>query len=358
MSCWRPVLGGVWIEVHAVVNNVVFLAVLVAFAVCVCILAAEWIHLHRIARVAFLAFGSSGRARTWVTFAPVIRVVAAGAVAFGLTVLFLMEPAAIEKEPTHEASKHLLVCLDASPSMYVADSGPDGKKKRAVWAGEVIQAILDRLDTETTRVTVFAVYTKSIPVIEETFDMNVVRNLLDGLPLFAAFESGPTRLSSGVNEALTYARKWGPRSATMVVISDGDSEDKIAVRSIPSSIADSIVIGVGDPMRPTMVSGHRSTQDTGSLKSLASKLKGIYHQGNNRHLPSEVLSRLSMVQPRLGEGIGLRELALSSIAIGGCLLTLIGPALMLLGRSSRDLPTVPLLSEARSKVPFLQKAVN
>lgn len=95
--------------------------------------------------------------------------------------------------------------------------------------------------------------------------MNVVRNLLDGLPLYAAFESGPTKLSSGVNEALNYARKWEAKSATLVVISDGDSEEKIAVRLIPSSIADTIVIGVGDPMRPTMVSGHRSTQDTTSL---------------------------------------------------------------------------------------------
>ena len=290
--------------------------------------------------------------------APAIQVVGAAAVAFGLTVLFLMEPAAIEKEPTQQASKHLLVCLDASPSMYVADSGPDGKKKRAVWAGEVIQAILDRLDTDTTRVTVFAVYTKSIPVIEETFDMNVVRNLLDGLPLFAAFDSGPTRLSSGVNEALNYARKWGPGSATLVVISDGDSEDKIAVRSIPSSIADSIVIGVGDPTRPTMVSGHRSTQDTSSLKSLANKLKGIYHQGNNRHLPTEVLSRLSMVQPRIGDGIGLREFALGCLMIGGCVLTLIGPALMLFGRRACDLPAISAVGTVRSSTRFLKKAVN
>jgi Ca-activated chloride channel homolog len=322
------------------VTSLVLWSCLVAIVLCACVAFAEWIHNGRIARIAYLAFGSTGRARTWAAFAPAVRCVGTALVGFGLVVLFLMEPAAIEKEPIQKASKHLLVCLDASPSMYVADSGLDGKKKRAVWAGEVIQAILDRLDTETTRVTVFAVYTKSIPVIEETFDMNVVRNLLDGLPLFSAFDSGPTRLSSGVNEALTYARKWSPGSATLVVISDGDSEDKIAVRSIPSSIADSIVIGVGDPTRPTMVSGHRSTQDTSSLKSLANKLKGIYHQGNNRHLPSEVLSRLSMIQPRIGESLGLREVALTCLVIGGSLITCIGPALMLFGRRRRDLPAV------------------
>ncbi len=340
------------------VNNVPFWAGLSAVVVSACVAVAEWMHQRRIARVAYLAFGAKGRGHSWIVVAPFVRVVNAALVAFGFMVLYLMEPAAIEKEPTQKASKHLLVCLDASPSMYVADSGPDGKKKRAVWAGAVIQAILDRLDTETTRVTVFAVYTKSIPVIEETFDMNVVRNLLDGLPLFAAFDSGPTRLSSGINEALAYARKWGPRSATLVVISDGDSEEKIAVRSIPGSIADSIVIGVGDPTRPTMVSGHRSTQDTSSLKSLANKLKGIYHQGNNRHLPSEVLSRLSMVQPRMGEGIGLREIALSCLVLGGCSLMLIGPALLLFGRSGRDLPSVPVPGPGWSKAKLLQSGIN
>lgn len=316
------------------------LGCLAAITVAVCLALAEWLHNRRIARVAYLAFGASGRPRRWAALAPAIRVIAGALLAFGLTVLFWMEPKSIEKEPTLEASKHLLVCLDASPSMFVADSGPNGKIKRAIWAGEVIQAILDRLDTETTRVTVFAVYTKSIPVIEETFDRNVVRNLLDGLPLYAAFEAGPTKLSTGVADALNYARKWQPKSATLVIISDGDSEEKTDVRSIPSSIADTIVIGVGDPIRPTMVSGHRSTQDTASLKLLASKLNGVYHQGNNKQLPSHIVNKLTMVRPRVTEGIGLRELALACIALGGTALCFLGPALLLFGKRIDHLPAV------------------
>lgn len=299
---------------------------------------AEWLHALRIQRVAHLAFGASGRPRLWVAMAPVVRVLSASALMWGLIVLTLLPPRVTEKEPTQEASKHLLVCLDASPSMFVEDSGADGKTKRAIWAGAVIQAILDRLDTETTRVTVFAVYTKSIPVIEDTFDMNVVRNVLDGLPLYAAFEAGPTKLSSGVNDALSYARQWKANSATLVIVSDGDSEENINVRSIPPSIADAIVIGIGDPVRPTMIAGHRSVQDTSSLKSLATKLKGIYHQGNSKHLPSAVLDKLTMIRPRIGEGMGLREMALLCLVIGGSGLSVIGPALHLFGRSLRQHP--------------------
>ncbi len=309
-------------------------AVVVAMAVGI----AEWLHSRRSARVAYLAFGAEGRPRRWVVITPVSRVFASSAAAWGLVILFLMAPAAIEKEPTQSASKHLLVCLDASPSMFVEDSGPDGKSKRAVWAGEVIQAILDRLDTDTTRVTVFAVYTKSIPVIEDTFDMNVVRNLLDGLPLYAAFDSGPTKLSSGVNDALAYARKWKPNTATLLIISDGDSEEAMQVRSVPTSIADTIVVGVGDPVRPTMIAGHRSTQDSQSLKLLATKLKGVFHQGNNKHLPSAVIEKLSMIRPRLAEGLGLREAALLSVGLSCGWLALLGPALIVFGRHHRNHP--------------------
>ncbi len=88
---------------------------------------AEWLHGLRIRRVAHLAFGASGRPRLWVAIAPVVRVVSASALVWGLIVLALLPPRVIDKEPTQEASKHLLVCLDASPSMFVEDSGADGK---------------------------------------------------------------------------------------------------------------------------------------------------------------------------------------------------------------------------------------
>jgi Ca-activated chloride channel family protein len=315
-----------------------FLASIAAVVAVIVISLAEWLHRFKVARVAHLAFGKNGRPRAWVVVAPAVRVCAAAAIAWGLVLLYLMEPVVIEKEPSQEASKHLLVCLDASPSMFVEDSGPDGKTKRAVWAGAVIQAILDRLDTETTRVTVFAVYTKSIPVIEDTFDMNVVRNVLDGLPLYSAFEAGPTKLSSGVNDALTYARQWKANSATLLIVSDGDSEELVQVRSIPPAIADTIVVGVGDPVRPTMIAGHRSTQDVQSLKLLATKLKGVYHQGNNKNLPSAIIDKLTMIRPRIGEGIGLREMALVCIALGGVGLGLIGPALLIYGKYHREHP--------------------
>ncbi len=321
------------------VANLVMTALLVAIGVGVACALAEWLHGRRVAKVAHLAFGVRGKPRRWVHAAPWIRVVGLSLACWGFVILAMQQPEVVETEPSSEASQHLLVCLDASPSMYVADAGPAGDQKRAVWAGEVVQAILDRLDTDTTRVTVVAIYTKAIPVIEDTFDVNVVRNLLDGLPLFAAFEPGSTLLSEGVAEAMDLARQWEPDSATLLVISDGDAKQK-PIRLIPASIADAIVIGVGDPVSPTLVAGHRSKQDMGSLKALASQLNGFYYQGNTKHLPSGVLDRLTMIKPRLTDSIGLREAALLSIGFGSFLLAAVGPALTVLGRRSAHARTV------------------
>lgn len=315
-------------------------ALLASIGAGIVITLAEWLHARRVRRVAHLAFGARGRPRAWTVAVPYLRTLAGMLLAWGLVVLFLQKPEVVETRPEREASKHLLVCLDASPSMYVADAGPAGDQKRAVWAGELIQAILDRLDTETTRVTVFAVYTEALPVIEDTFDMNVVRNLLDGLPLYAAFNPGTTKLSDGITDALEYARAWEPKSATLVVISDGDADDSTPVRFVPSSIADSIVIGVGDPIRPTMVAGHRSKQETDALRTLASRLDGVYFQGNEKHLPSAMLNQLTMIRPRVTDAVGLRELAFVAVGTGGIVTALVGPALALLGRSSAHVHAV------------------
>jgi Ca-activated chloride channel family protein len=176
-----------------------------------------------------------------------------------------------------------------------------------------------------------AFYTTAMPIFRETYDKEVVSNALDGLPLYAAFEPGPTRLQEGVVAALDMTKSWMPRSATLLVVSDGDTLSSAAPPRLPAAIADVIVVGVGDPNRPQTVGGHASRQNTTSLKQLATRLGGVYHQGNTKHLPSTVLDGLTMIQPRLGGDAGLRELALLSATCGAVALALIGPALALLG---------------------------
>jgi Ca-activated chloride channel family protein len=306
---------------------------IVGVAVLLLVYAAERLHARRVGRVSRLAFGPGGRPARWALAAPWIRCVGAAAVAWGAATLMVFDPVQTYDKPKREASKQLLICMDVSPSMQLKDAGPDPEKvSRAMWAGKVVQGILDRLDTETTRVTLYAFYTKALPVVVETFDKDVVGNALDGLPMYVAFEPGPTDMHMGVSKTLEHARVWPSKSAVLVVVSDGDTSANQGTLRVPDSIADTLVIGVGDPFRSTMVNGHSSRQDTDSLKQLAARLKGVYHEGNQKHLPTKVLDRLTVMDPRKSGLVGLREAALVAIGAGGAMIALVGPALVLFGR--------------------------
>lgn len=305
----------------------------IALAAAALVALGEWLHARRTARVARLAFGPTGRPAFWVPAVPVVRTVAAGLACWGLLVLVQHDPVTVDTRPGREASKQVLICVDASPSMHLKDAGPEvDKVSRAEWGGRVVQGILDRLDMETTRISIAAFYTDMLPVVQETFDKEVVRNALDGLPMYVAFEPGPTQMGKGVQKALELARPWKRDSALLVVLSDGDASDAGVPLRVPDSIADTIVIGVGNPTRGMGIAGHSSRQDSASLKQLAARLGGIYHDGNVRHLPSRILDGLTMVQPRATDALGLRDLALLCMGLGCFALGLAGPALSLFGR--------------------------
>lgn len=302
-----------------------------AFALVVA-LVGERLHARRVARVARLAFGPSARPAAWARLAPGARVVGLALCAFGFTALLRMQPQGGDAPPEPKASRHVLIALDVSPSMLIKDAGPDTPKvSRSQWAGKVVQGVLDRVDMRETRISLVGFYTKALTVLDQTTDRNVVANVFDGLELYVAFEGGPTDLAAGVNAALDASRAWARGSTTLVVVSDGDASTNIGNIRMPPAIADTIVIGVGDPFTPTVISGHGSKQEPLNLKQLATRLGGYYHQGNRLQLPSSVVGRLTMSTPDAGLGIGLREAALVCVGVGGGLVGLAGPGLMLFG---------------------------
>ncbi|MFN9076687.1 MAG: vWA domain-containing protein [bacterium] len=293
---------------------------------------AEARHAKRVARVRRLAFGPSGRPALWAEAAPLARALAFGLAAFGATALYLHDPLEGEGEPNPRASRQLLVVLDVSPSMNLSDAGPGNEKlMRGVWAGKVLQGILDRLDMTDTRVSMIAFYSKAIPMLQDSTDKNVLSNLMDGLPLYTAFKPGQTDMQAGIDAAFAMAKGWARDSTTLVVISDGDLDKPVNIGRPPSSIADAIVIGVGDPSRATQISGHASRQDQWTLKSVAAKLGGYYHEGNTKHLPTAVLDELTMIAPRVADGLGLREAGLLALGIGCTVLGVLTPLLILCG---------------------------
>lgn len=302
---------------------------------------AEWLHGRRCRRMAFLAFGPGARPRRWVRITPAIRVLAVVAISWGLLVLLRIDRA-LWKNPSpgerrgQEPLHHLVIALDVSPSMNLEDAGPGGKETRGERGRALLRSILDRIDQQQTGVSIIAFYNEGRPVVLDTSDPEVVANILNDLPLEHAFEPGKTNLYSGVEVAAEVSRSWRPRSTTLMVASDGDTLPGGELPRLPPAISSVLVLGLGNPYRGIYIDGHSSRQDAGSLKRLALRLGGRYHDGNRKHVPTEVIEGILRSLSGAPRGpLALRDLAILAVAAGGFLLAFLPPLLALFGTSYR-----------------------
>jgi Ca-activated chloride channel homolog len=311
------------------------ISVLTAMVMCAL---AEWSHARRMRRVAGLVFGPGGFARGWVRFVAPLRVLSAGAVAWGLVTLldFDHEPLAAVKSTDASAIRHVVIALDVSPSMQVVDSGLRQNQSRADRARDVLRSILERLDLQRSRVSLVAFYTKARPVVIDSFDPEVIANVLADLPLEHAFAPGKTDLYASVQAAAELATSWREGHAGLIVVSDGDSLPTTKAPSLPRAYSSVLVVGVGDPLRGTFIDEHSSRQDVESLERLALRLNGTYHDANVRHVPSGTIASLT-VAPIDEHGIELdkRHAALWAVAVGSFLLAVLPVLLACVGTSYR-----------------------
>lgn len=305
--------------------------------------AAEALHARRVRRLARLAFGPSGRPAPWAHAAPALRVAAFAALAWGLVTLLTVPPMvyAAEEVPVRER-RHILLVLDVSPSMNLQDAGPDRAKKlsRRKRAAELLYSFFRRVPVQQYLVSVVACYNGAKPVVADTKDMEVIRNILDDLPMQYAFDVGKTDLFAGLEEAAKIARPWNPRSTLVLLVSDGDTVPATGMPRMPASVSGVLVVGVGDPRTGSFIDGRMSRQDVSTLRQIAARLGGYYHDGNEKHLPSDVLAELTM-RPREGafQRLTRREYALLACALGAATLALIPVLLHAFGTRWR--PGVP-----------------
>lgn len=303
---------------------------LVLSLVVVAAAAAEALHARRVARVARLAFGPAGRPTLWARYVPALRVAACGALAWGLTALLLLEPKShhsAEEIPDRE-KRHLILVLDVSPSMRLVDAGPEKDMSRMQRARDVLDSMIGRIGIRQYLITVVATYNGAIPVVERSRDPEVLRNILNDLPMHWAFERGDTDLFAGLEEAARIARPLPPHSATLLMISDGDSVPPTGMPKMPISVAHKLVVGVGDPRQGSFIDGRHSRQEASMLRQIAIRLGGVYHDGNERHVSSNVLSAIAQSgEASAIEQLTKREYALMACALGSLLLALLPLAL-------------------------------
>ena len=297
----------------------------------------EVLHEFRLRRIGRLAFGPSGRPAFWVRAVPFLRPLAAGLVAASLTVLALLQPMSHRKdgeEVSYEKLKHVIVLLDVSPSMRLVDAGKKGDLSRMKRAREVMESYFQRIPMNEFRVTVIAVYTDAFPVVEDTKDAAVVRNILNDLPMHFAFVPGETDLFAGLEKVSEVAKGWRPRSTTLVMVTDGDTVPATGMPKMPASIADAVIVGIGNAQKGSFINGKNSRQDVSTLRQIAARLGGTYHNGNDKHLSTALIERLtSQMESEADVQLTLRELALLSLAIGILILAILPIALHYFGTS-------------------------
>ncbi len=298
---------------------------LVTVGVVMLALLGEVLQQLRIGRISHLVFGPGGRPPAIARLAPFARVVGFGLLAWGLVTLFYVQPKIHKSDEIPEEEwRHLLLVYDVSPSMLLKDAGQNGDQSRAARAKELIDSLFERVPIGKFKITVIATYNGAKPVVEDTRDLEVVRHMLSEVDMRYAFKSGSTKLFDGIAEAARIAKPWRVGSALLVIISDGDTVPASGMPVLPPSIGGTMVIGVGDHLSGKFIAGHQSRQDESTLRQVAIRLGGEFHNGNKRHVPSDVLSAAAAdARKPLIEQLSLREFALLAIAVGSSLLALV-----------------------------------
>lgn len=293
----------------------------------------EVLHARRVARVRHLVFGPAGKPLPWALSAPFLRVLASCLLAWGFTTLMLVEPKVHAGEQIADDEwRHLILVYDVSPSMYLEDAGVNGDMTRHARARELIESMFDRVQIGRFKISVIATYNGAKPVVTETRDIEVVRHMLSEVDLQWAFKVGKTKLFDGIAEAANLARNWPVRSTMLVIVSDGDTVPASGMPDLPPSIDGTLVVGVGDHLAGSFIAGQQSRQDESTLRQVAIRLGGEFHNGNRRQVPSDMLSAAAEDNRKpLIERLGRREYALIAIAFGSGLLGLLPMLLHYIG---------------------------
>ena len=314
------------------------ITLLVVLAVAVLAVGAECLHFRRARSTHWLVYGPEAKSPVSLYLAAFFRVLFLTMLAWSMmTLLFLPAKNHTRQVGEIEAEdrRHLLLILDVSPSMRLQDSGSEaGGMSRTERASKLIQSLLKRITDDKLHITMVAVYNGAKPVVQESRDTEVILNFLDGLPLSSVFQTGKTKLFDGLKEAARIAAPWPADSTTLLMVSDGDTVPATGMPRMPASVSGALVLGVGNPTRGSMIDGRQSRQDVGALRQIAARLGGEYHDGNLKHIPTQMLSELGAIKTdEDGFEMTIREYALAIVGLSALGLALLPFILNLLGTS-------------------------
>ena len=284
----------------------------------------EWLHARRVARLSRLAFGPNNRPRGWTRLVPPLRVLALAGIVWSLFTLIAFNNLSRDRDRRATVTRHLMVMIDVSPSMQLADAGEDGGQRRAVRAADVLKSVLDRVPGDNVRFSAASFYTEARMLARECQDRELIVHFAAEVPFYYTYKPGKTDLLNSLNQAGEMMKDWPRKSTTLLVISDGDGVPPTGLKPMPSAVAEVLFAGVGEPGRGTFIDGHLSRQDSANLSQLARRLGGKYFDTNVRHIPSDALRLLNSEDPRSANWqADRRMLALAVLAVSTAVLCLL-----------------------------------
>jgi Ca-activated chloride channel family protein len=308
-------------------------AIYFALIVMSLMLVAEQLHAIRCRRIARLAFGPGEKPAGWTRSAPLLRVLATGLLSWGLLTLLLIDPKIHSREEIDpKEMKNLILVLDVSPSMLLKDAGAEKKLTRRLRASELMVSMFNRMPMRQYQISLIAFYNGAKPLLEQSNDIEIIQHIIEDMPTYIGFPAGKTDLFAGLTMAAKMAKDWRPGSTTVVVVTDGVTVPSTGMPRMPNSVGHVLVVGVGDPVTGKFIDGHQSRQDISNLRQIATRLKGVYHDGNSKHVPSVVINSM------IGGGgkaswwdFTKRELALLAVLLGSLMLSVLPVALHYFG---------------------------
>ena len=220
------------------------------------------------------------------------RVLALTAMAWGLVTLFFIRPRTANYDQIPEGGyRHLIIAWDVSPSMQLDDGGFDmGKQKkrtRAQRGAKVLLSLFERIALDQVRISIVAFFTGGKPVVVDTHDLNVVKNILDDLPLDRAFDPGnechlgvEVKLAKGWSRAAP--RCWSSVTATRA----GHRPARFPRRSTRYSSPAWAIPGAG-------YSSTYMSRQIHVLRQLARRLGGEYVDVNDVQIPTSQLAEVA-----------------------------------------------------------------
>lgn len=306
----------------------------------------EYLHHRRIVRVAYLAFGPEKKARAWTVVVPIFRVLAIVGLVWAGLVVWKYDGRGQAGDKKKPVTNRMMVLLDVSPSMDLQDAGEGGVQTRSARASVLLKSVLDRVNRETTKVSLASFYTDAMMLAKDCSDYDVILNFADRMPLHIAYKPGKTSLMKSLNTIGDELRGYQRKSVTLLVLTDGDTVPDMGLKPLPPSVADVIFVGVGSTNKGIFLDGHHSRQDANGLAKASRRLGGMYVDGNTKQIPTALLNRLVETDHgQTGVLMDLRWIALWVIAVSAFLLCILPLMLEYWGSSWKQVSVKPSRKE-------------